>query len=83
MVIWVLYLAEDPGLVVGDGVVFDGVVGQFLLEAVDHLDGPELEDHAAAGAALGRIWTTGMSVTWSVWRVTCTWWYWVRGVVLW
>ena len=47
----VLYFAEDPGLVVGDRVVFDGVVGQFLPEPVDHLDPVEVEDDPAAGAA--------------------------------
>ena len=68
----VLYLAEDPGLVISDRVVFDCLVRQFLLQPVHHLDLLKAQNHSAAGAALHSAASTGMSVTLSVCSVTCT-----------
>jgi len=48
----VLYLAEDPGVVVADRIIFDGFEGEVLPQAVHHLYLLERDHHSAAGAAL-------------------------------
>jgi hypothetical protein len=68
----VLYLAEDPSLVVSNGVVLDGLMSQFLPQTVYHLNLLELQNHPAAGPALTQLSRTGILVTSSVCRVTCT-----------
>jgi hypothetical protein len=68
----VLYLAEDPGLVVSDRVILDCLVRQLFFQPVHHLDLLKAQNHSAAGAALPKDPGTGMSVTLSVCIVTCT-----------
>ena len=46
----VMDLVEDPGLVIVDGVVLDGLVGQVSLESIDHLYLIEVEHKASTGA---------------------------------
>ena len=43
--------AEDPGLIVSNGIVFDGLVGQLLFEAIDNFDFFKIEDDTGAGTA--------------------------------
>ena len=78
MIEYLLNFAEDPSLIIGDCIIFDRVVGQFFLQSVHDLNTAKFEDNTTTGSTLSSQKGTGMSVTWSVWRVTWTWWYCIR-----
>lgn len=41
--------AEDPGLIISDGIVFNGLVSHLLSESIDNLDFFKVQDDTAAG----------------------------------
>ena len=46
-----LYLVEDPRFIICDCIVLDCLVGKLRLQAVDHLDGVEVDGYSTFGSA--------------------------------
>jgi hypothetical protein len=51
LVDFVMDFAKDPGLVISDGIVFDGLVCKLLFESIDDFDFLEVEDDTGTGTA--------------------------------
>lgn len=60
---FLLYFAENPGLIIRNCVVLDGLVGKALLQPVHHLNFIEFKDDSTAGSTLNRAGYTGISRT--------------------
>jgi hypothetical protein len=58
-----LYLAEDPSLVVGYCVIFYRLMGKVFLQSVYYFNFIKFEDDTTAGSTLNKHLFTGISLT--------------------